>query len=768
MKKVFLLLFVLISLYMQAQTAKSPLLGKDPIDKIVSSMTLEEKAQLLVGGNRDASNTFVGKMKAAVPAAGATVTIPRFGIKPAYLTDGPSGVRMDTLREGSTKKYYCTGFPIETLLASTWNTSILRKVGTAMGNEVREYGCAGLLGPGLNIHRNPLCGRNFEYYSEDPILTGKLAVAMVDGLQSQGIGATIKHFAANNQQTMRLTTDARISQRALREIYLKGYEIAIKEAQPWAVMSSYNKINGVYTQEDYPLLTTLLRDEWGFKGIVMTDWTDRRNTVAQVHAGNDLMMAGNVKQTQDIIEAVKNGKLSIADVDRNVKRVLQYLLKAPITKGYIYSNAPDLENHASVSREAADEGIILLKNEHTALPLNKDTKNVALFGVGSYYFYAGGLGSADVNKPYVINMARGLKNAGIKLESKLENFYQKYFDWQNTELNEINVRNWHNWFFGYKTPKEAEIDTTYIRMRAKESDIAIYTIARNAGEVSDRHNTEGDFLLTSEERNLLTNISNIYHSLNKKVVVVLNTGGVVETASWKDIPDAIVLAWQPGQEGGNTVADIITGKVNPSGKLPMTLPNDYFDIPSSKNFPADYYYKGYWKDFTDPVLLKTKNLGYTNYEEGIWVGYRYFNTFKKPVSYPFGYGLSYTTFNYSNAKIKSDNKTCTVCINIKNTGNVAGKEVVELYSSAPKSSMEKPARELKAFAKTKLLQPGESETLKMTFAISDLASFDEASNSWVTEKGIYKISIGASVEDVHQTLSLKIKNQIIKKVLTKL
>lgn len=771
MKNLLLLLVAMTATCLQAQSTKSPQLGKDRIDRIVTAMSLEEKAQLLVGVSDSVSNTYVGNLKDAIPAAGVTARLAQFGVTPSYMCDGPCGVRMDTLREGSTMKYYATGFPVETLLASTWNTSLLHKVGQAMGNEVKEYGCDVLLAPGLNIHRNPLCGRNFEYYSEDPVLTGKMAAAMISGLQSQGVGATIKHFAANNQQTMRVTTDSRIAQRPLREIYLRGFEIAVKDAQPWAVMSSYNKLNGVYTQEDRPLLSTTLRDEWGFKGVVMTDWTGTRNTVAQVQAGNDLMMEGNAEQVQDIIKAVKAGKLSIADVNRNVRRMLEFLLKTPHFKKYPFSNAPDLKAHAVVAREVADEGIILLKNDSSALPFPQATKNIALFGIGSYNFYAGGLGSADVNKAYIVNMKQGLTNAGFTLVSKLDNYYRKYIDWQKSALDEINVPNWYTWFFGRKMPQEAEVDTAFIHLRAKEADIAVFTISRNAGEGADRHNIEGDYMLTKSERLLLENIASIFHSLKKKVVVVLNTGGTVETASWKNIPDAIVLEWQPGQEGGNTVADILSGKVNPSGKLPVTFANDYFDIPSSKNFPYDYFYKDYkkyWDDWNDPTMLRTKNRGFTNYDEGIWVGYRYFNTFKKSVSYPFGYGLSYTTFAYSNAQIKKSGNNCAVTVTVKNTGRVAGKEVAELYSTAPRGKLEKPAHELKAFAKTRLLQPGESETVTMYFTLTDLASFDEQSNSWITEVGKYLISIGTSVEDIRQTLLLNVKTSIKRKMLTQI
>jgi len=737
MKRSILLLAILCAVCTQAQNtrSKAPQLGKDPIDKVVAAMTLEEKAQLLIGGNHEFSIDKVGKSYDLVPwAAGMTISIPRLGIPFTVETDGPAGVRIKPTRDGDSKMYYCTGFPVATLLASTWNPVVVKKVGQAMGNEVLEYGCDVLLAPAINLHRNPLCGRNFEYYSEDPLLIGKTAAAMVHGIQSQGVGTSVKHFAGNDQETFRTENSSQISQRALRELYLKGFEIAVKESQPWTIMSSYNRLNGVYTQEDYPLLTTLLRDEWGFKGIVMTDWIGKRNTVAQVHAGNDLMMPGQAVQVKEIIDEVKSGKLSMSDVDRNVKRMLQFIMKTPHFRKYAFTNAPDLKAHAEVAREAAEEGITLLKNDNNTLPM-KDVKTVALFGNGSYNFLAGGTGSGEVNKAYVVNVQQGLEDAGFSISEEIKALY-------------------------IGAGEEIPISPGYAKRNAANSDIAVITFSRQAGEGADRHNTKGDFYLTNKEKAIITNVTNAYHAVGKKVIVVLNIGGVIETASWKNIPDAILLVWQTSQEGGHAIADILTGKVNPSGKLPMTFPMDYMDIPSSKNFPYNYY--------GEHFDASKKNIGYTNYEEGIWVGYRYFNTFNKEVSYPFGYGLSYTTFEFKDAKVKKSGNNCVVTVSITNTGSVAGKEVAELYTAAPKGKLEKPACELKAYAKTKVLQPGESEVVSMTFSVPDMASFDEATNSWVTDAGTYKILIGSSVQDIHQTLTLKVNKAIVQKAQAKM
>jgi len=767
MKRKILLLSVLTVSFCQIQAQQKssnvPQLGKNTVDEVVAAMTLEEKAQLLVGATMesfDGNGSVVGSTKKLVPgAAGTTTAISRLGIPATVLTDGPAGVRILPTRPGDSKTYYCTGFPIATCLASTWNASLVQQIGKAMGNEVLEYGCDVLLGPGMNLQRNPLCGRNFEYYSEDPYLTGKIAASMVEGVQSQGVGASIKHFAANNQETLRTVNDARISQRALREIYLKGFEIAVEDAQPWTVMSSYNHINGVYTQEEHKLLTTILRSDWGFKGMVMTDWTGTRNTVAQVHAGNDLMMPGKAEQIKDIVANVKSGKLAMADVDRNVKRMLEFILRTPHFKGYQYSNTPDLKAHAEITRHSAEEGVILLKNDDETLPFTKDVKNIALFGVTSYDFIAGGTGSGDVNKAYVVDLKDGLQNAGYTIESKVKTVYEKYKAYEDERLDEINKM--RGWYLGPLRPEELSLDDTFIGLRAKKSDIAVITFGRNSGEGSDRH-LAGDFELSQTERDLLTRVTRIFHAANKKVVVILNVGGVIETASWKYLPDAILLAWQPGQEGGNSVADILKGVVNPSGKLPMTFPMDYFDVPSSRNFPIDFV--SHWNDEENPLLKDVKNVGYTNYEEGIWIGYRYFSTKNKEVSYPFGFGLSYTTFGFSKAELKRSGDHYIVAVKITNTGKVAGKEVVELYVAAPKGKLEKPVCELKAFAKTRLLKSGESEVVNLKFDTADLASFDELENSWVTDAGTYKVLVGASVSDIRSTISFSVDKPLIHKV----
>ena len=717
------------------------------VDEVLKAMTLEEKAMLVVGGNRQIAssenNGMIGGHAQRVPgAAGATQAIPRLGIPSTVLTDGPAGVRINPKRDNDPSTYFCTGFPVGTALACTWNTQLVEEVGKCIGNEVLEYGCDVLLAPGMNIHRSPLCGRNFEYYSEDPYVTGKIGAAYVRGVQSQGVGTSVKHFAANSQETNRMGVDEVMSQRALREIYLKGFEIAVREAAPWTVMSSYNRLNGPFTQENRELLTTILRDEWGFDGIVMTDWTGLRNTAVQIQAGNDLMEPGADSQIKDIIEKVKSGVLAEADLDICVKRILQYLVKTPAFRAYKYSNKPDLKAHADVTRRCATEGMVLLKNEKQTLPFD-NTKTVSVFGITSYDFIAGGTGSGDVNKAHTIDMMQGLTEAGLKVNSKLANLYQSYKAYQESITAAGPARG--GWFWGKAVLPEMAVSRNIINVQAQESDLAIITLGRQAGEGSDRHE-EGDFTLTDVERQLITDVCNAFHLANKRVIVVLNMGNVIETASWKSMPDAILLAWQPGQEGGYSVADVLTGKAYPSGKLTMTWPNNLIDLPSSASYPnvrpAAPRGRGNNKvEFQD----------YTKHTEGINVGYRYFTTTKEPVSYPFGFGLSYTSFKYSKPVVKATKDGLTASITITNTGKRAGKEVVQLYASAPAGGLEKPARELKAFAKTRELQPGQSETVTMKLSLYDLASYNEATQSWETAAGKYAIQFGSNVEDIRAT-----------------
>ena len=733
MKKTGFILLLCIAFSFNGFAQKNTLiLREDNIEDILKAMTVEEKVGLLVGSQEE-----------MMPgAAGNTRPIERLGIPMTILCDGPAGLNIEPKREGTDQTFYCTGFPIGTLMASTWDIALMEYVTTAMGNEVLEYGADVILAPGINLHRNPLCGRNFEYYSEDPLLSGKMAAAFVRGIQSNGVGTSVKHYAANSQEINRRENDARISNRALRELYLKNFEIAVKEGKPWSVMSSYNKINGDYTQQKYGLLTTVLRDEWGFDGIVMTDWGVKEGTVKAAKAGNDLMEPGRPVEIERLLAAVNNGEISQKELDCNVRNILKYIVKTPHFRQYKYSNKPDLKTHATVARKAAEEGIIMLRNENNTLPL-KGNEKVALYGITSVDFFGIGTGSGEVNTEYITNMQTAMTAAGFTLDKDLVEYYRLCYATQTAteKMNGSAIDKRHR--------EEPSVSIKAIERQAQGDDVAVFVLGRISGEGADRV-VKDDFELTSIERELLQNISLNYHKLGKKVVVVLNTVGVIETASWKHLVDAIILPWSPGQEGAYAVADVLNGKVNPSGKLPMTFPVNYMDVPSSMNFP-------YIWDMTNGRKGERKNVDFTDYEEDIWVGYRYFQTKDVEVSYPFGYGLSYTTFAYSKPMVKANNDGITATVTVTNTGKVAGREVVELYVAAPAGGLEKPVRELKAFAKTKQLAPGASETLTFTVPAYELASFNEATSAWETATGNYKVLLGASVSDIRATAPFSMK-----------
>ena len=761
--KRFILIGMIATMTMTTVNAQ-PQLRADNIDEVIKAMTLEEKAKLLVGG----ANTFFGDQAVVggeadlvAGAAGTSPAIPRLGIPATVLTDGPAGVRIDPTRKGTDKTYYATAFPIGSCLASTWNTELVSKVGEAIGNETKEYRCDVILGPGMNLHRNPLCGRNFEYYSEDPLLTGKIAAAYIKGVQSQGAGVSAKHFAVNSQETDRTSVDERVSQRAARELYLRGFEIAVRESDPWTIMASYNKVNGQFSMGNRDLLTSILREDWGYKGIVMTDWIGIRAglpTITEVQAGNDLMEPGQPAQVQEIIEGVKNGTLDIADVDRNVRRMLEYIVKTPSFHHYPASNNPDFKAHAAITRQSAAEGIVMLKNNGT-LPWNAPSaishqpsaiKTVALFGENSYDFLSGGTGSGCVHPPYVVDMLQGLENAGIKSSETLTDIYRKYIAYARVKFQA--ERHPAKWFqtemMGQQKYPEIGLSPIAINKEVGTADAAIITIGRQAGEGIDR-DIDTEFNLVPEERALIVDVCNAFHAAGKPVVVIINSGSVIETASWSSYPDAILCAWQPGMEGGNSIADLLTGKVNPSGKLTMTWPLAATDHPSTKNFPGtmDFYTYQVTRGYTGQVA----GYDYTNHDEDIYVGYRFFDSFDKNVAYPFGYGLSYTTFEYSKPAVKVSGDNITVSITVKNTGEVAGKETAQVYVAAPKGQLEKPTHELKGFAKTRELKPGESQTLTIQMAKRDLASFDEANSRWITEAGQYTFEIGASSRDIRGT-----------------
>lgn len=768
--KILLGTAIMMAQALSAGAQESPQLGKAPLNEVIRAMTIEEKVDLLVGpwhvGNEsEGSNANIGIQGDLVPGtAGQTYAIPRLGIPATVMADGPAGLRIAPTRENDSRTYYTTHFPVETLLASTWNTSLVYRMGEAMGDEVKRYGVDVVLAPATNIHRNPLNGRNYEYYSEDPLLSGEMAAAMINGIQSQGVGTSLKHFALNNQEVNRRAMDVVVSPRTFREIYLKPFEISVKKAQPWTIMTSYNKINGTYAPERSDLLTTILRNEWGFKGMVMTDWFGGLNAVWSMEAGNDLMMPGVSKQRKDIITAVRNGTLSLEIIDRNVRHILEYILRTPRFSGYEPTNDPDLAAHAAMMRASAVEGMVLLENRQGTLPLGKNIKNPAVLGVTSYDLIAGGTGSGDLNRAYKLTLTGELANTGFNIDNDWSGKYENYLKDETPKL----VK--RAWYMPKDRVPEMHISQEEFEKLADEKDIAFITIGKGSGEFVDR-SLSNNFNLTKEERNLIENTCTAFHKRGKKVVVILNVCGVVETASWRELPDAILLSWFGGQETGNTIVDVLTGKSNPSGRLPMTFPLSYADVPSKENFPDVDNIPT--KDIEDAMEdthdvqdgVKRRNFDETVYEEGVFVGYRHYDTNHIKTAYPFGYGLSYSSFSYGTPVLEMANDTVVVNVEVKNTGKAAGKEVVQLYVSAPGKDMVKPVKELKGFSKTGLLKAGEKETLTLRVPVSDLASFDESASSWKLEGGTYQFHVASDAENVKSSLSVDIEGKTTETVL---
>ena len=718
-----------------------PQLNKNNIKEVVKAMTLEEKIQFVSGIGMSITQGSDGPVAGSiggkvVGAAGATVAIPRLGIPSVIMADGPAGLRIEpTIVNG--EKIYTTAFPVGSLIASTWNTSLTTSVGKAMGNEVKEMGVDVLLAPGMNLIRNPLCGRNYEYYSEDPVLSGEMATAAVNGVQSQGVGVSVKHFVANNQESNRNSVSALVSQRALRELYLRGFEIAIKKSNPWTIMSSYNKINDAYVSENPELLTTILRDEWNYKGMVTTDWFSGRKYANQVKAGNDLLMPGRKQEAKKIKEALDDGTLKEAELERNIERILQLIVKTPVFANYRYSQHPDFISNRAIAQQAAEEGMILLKNK-TTLPL--PAGKIALLGNASYDTFVGGTGSGEVQSAYTISFYDGLKKVGFSLDENLKNTYLSYITEEKAKrpkrMSILDV---------IKPVEEFPISEEQLQQMSRNCEAAIITIGRSAGEGSDR-SVETDYLLNDKELALIRATASAFHAQGKKLIVALNIDALVEVTSWQELADALLITWLPGQEAGNAFANIITGKTNASGKLPQTMALSYNDIPSATAFPGS------------PKRSPSESV----YNEGIYVGYRYFSSFGKPVAYPFGYGLSYTQFEMKKLKAAAKfNKKLSLSVEVTNVGEVAGKEVVQVYLSAPAKSMDKPALELKAFAKTELLSPKQSQTLSFTLTPESLASFDTARSAWVVEAGTYTVKIGNSVENILQTATFTVPKEIV-------
>ena len=754
-------------------------LTRENIPEIVSAMTTEEKVDLVVGcgagwGNPDAK--FPG-------TAGWTRAVPRLGIPSIYFADGPQGVNMAQAREYDTADYSCTFFLSGSTLATSWDVDAAQAIGQAIGQELKERGLDVILGPGMNLHRNVLCGRNQEYFSEDPLLSGKMAAAWIRGAQSNGIATSLKHFAVNNQETNRKENDSRVSQRALRELYLKGFEIAVKEGNPWTVMGSYNYVNGVHACENEWLLTDVLRREWGWRGVVMSDWDGVVRQDDAVSAGCDLIEPGTEADRTALLAALEDGSLSMENLDRNVRNILELVVKCPSFSGYDYSNDIDRKEHQELLRRVAAESMVLLKNEGNVLPLKPGS--VGLYGVSSYDLIPANMGVNGVNNGvYHVSLVQGLREAGFTV---CPSALREYTDYIAAEKEKIASAypSVYKQFFRYPRPEEiipgaskpmsssvamgamtvdlglkqtAVSNRQSLMEQAEANEAAIITLSRSTGEAFDRAASE--FALTPSEKTLIDSLSSAFHAFGKPVVVLLNVPAPIETVSWRDKVDAILLVGQPGERAGESIADALTGTVAPSGRLADSWPVHYGDAPADKNFPSEVGQD--LKSLITPRATRegrelVRNIDYTDYEEGIYVGYRYFTTAMTDVAYPFGYGLSYTFFNYEKPSVEVSVDGFVARVTVRNTGSQTGREGLQLYVSAPSGGLDKPARELKGFAKTRLLAPGESEMVEIPVSLQDLASWNEKKACWETARGAYHFCFGLSADKMQTDCSVRVK-----------
>ena len=693
---------------------------KRDIKGIIKQMTLEEKASLCSG-----------------LSFWRTKGVDRLGIPSIMVSDGPHGLRKQDEKADHLGMYHsvpATCFPTAAALACSWDRELLEKVGVALGKECQAEQVSIILGPGVNIKRSPLCGRNFEYFSEDPYLTGELAASHIAGVQSQGVGTSIKHFAVNNQEEKRLVIDAIVDERTLREIYLTGFEIAVKSSKPWTVMCSYNRLNGVYCSENEYLLTDILRDEWGYEGFVVSDWGAVNDRVEGLKAGLELEMpsSGGIGDRK-IVEAVRNGELCESILDRAVERLLNIIFKA--VDNYKENAKFDKEEHHRLARKVARECMVLLKNQNNVLPLKKEGTLAVIGAFAKNPRFQGG-GSSHINPTKVDSALEEIKKLagdsmniiyadGYRLDEKQEGIFsskpfQSVSDIPDEEL--INEA------------KEA----------AKKAHVAIVF----AG-LPDSYESEGydrkHIRIPEGHRILIEEVAQV----NKNTVVVLSNGSPIEMP-WIDKVAGVLEGYLGGQASGGAVADLLFGVANPCGKLAETFPKRLEDNPSYLNFPGD-----------------SKKV---EYREGIFVGYRYYEAKNIDVLFPFGYGLSYTTFDYTDISLDKnemmDNEEVMVKVKVKNAGDMAGKEIVQLYVRDIESSVIRPAKELKGFEKV-MLQPGEEKTVTFTLDKRAFAYYNEEIKDWYVEDGEFEILVGGSSQHTPLRTTITVKStQPIKKVYT--
>ena len=675
-----------------------PRLTPDGVRCVVAAMTDEEKAHLVTGVQNPVKPG----------ASGGTFAIDRLGIPSITVNDGPAGVRYGT----------AVWYPSVHNLTASWDPALIASVGQSIGEDSLALGIDIVLGPGMNIQKNVLCGRNFEYCSEDPILTALMSAAYVSGMQSSGAGACIKHYAANNQETARGSTSANVTERALREIYLKAFGMVVADAAPLTVMSSYNCLNGEHTSVKKELLTDILRGEFGFAGFVMSDWGAAGSMAEKVMAGNDVNMPGNETDPADVLAALKSGAITDTALNACCYRILSVVAQSPTYKGLKMNTRVNAKDHNKLAASAAADTVILLQNTDAALPLSKDT-SVAVFGNGAYKTVFGGAGSGGVSPNTSVSIMDGLRRSDSLTVC-------------NGTDNPFKNCDYHD---AMDPSKDIPVTEAYAKEMADAADVALMVISRGSTEGQDRSNLKGDFLLNDTEADMIDRVSAAFHAKGKKVIVVLNMGSPMEVVSWRDKVDAILYVGYAGQGTGTALAQVLSGEVNPSAKTAMTWPVDYDSTPAADYFPGSAVDVTYYED--------------------IYVGYRYYETFGVDVAYPFGYGLSYTTFAYSDFSVEQNpDGSLTATVTVTNTGDVAGREAVQLYVSKPETLQEQAKLELCGFGKTKLLGAGESETLTITVRTEALMTYDTENSRWVLDQGEYTLSVGASVTDLKDSTTL--------------
>lgn len=685
-----------------------PQLTEDGVSCVVAAMTDREKSLLVTGTPNPVKPG----------ASGGTYAIERFGIPSVTVNDGPAGVRYST----------SVWYPSVHNISASWDSELISSVGEAIGKDALALGIDIVLAPGMNIQKNVLNGRNFEYCSEDPILTAAVSSAYVKGMQSSGAGACVKHYAANNQETARGTTSANVTERALREIYLKAFGIVVNDASPFTVMSSYNRLNGEYTSIRSDLLTGVLRDEFSFEGFVMSDWGSAGSVCEKVMAGNDLNMPGNAGDPGEIMSALKTGRVTMEALDTACENILSIVVKSATYLGLEMNTRINLSAHSKLAVSTAAETIILLKNDNSALPLAEGS-SIAVFGNGAYKTVFGGAGSGGVTASRKTTVFDGIRKSDV---------FTAYNDVSDNPFRSCDHHD------SLDPSKDVPVTEKYASEMANGADTALIVISRGSTEGSDRSSLEGDFNLNATEREMIENVSEAFRAKGKKVIAVLNMGSPIEVESWKDKVDSILYLGYAGQGSGEALVKVLSGEVNPAAKTTISWPVSYDSTPAYEHFPG--------------------NAAGVTYYEDIYVGYRYYSTFDVPVSYPFGYGLSYTSFSYGDLTVeRSADGTVTAKVTVTNTGSVAGREIVQLYVSKPETLQEQAELELAAFAKTKLLQPGDSETLTLTVTNEALMTYDTEGSRWVLDSGEYTFSVGSSAKDLYGEAKLDIASLLVVK-----